>query len=169
MKLVEIEITDRDIARLFRNVDKTPGYGPRGDCWVWTAARNGLKGYGVMMFRRGGKHVKIYPHRLSYRIHNNKWPAEACCHSCDNRLCVNPEHLFSGTIADNNRDMMAKGRNMPTIGASRPTAKLTEAEVLEIRSLYESETYSQRGLATIFGISKSVVWGIVNRVYWKHI
>jgi hypothetical protein len=75
-------------------------------CWVWTASVNG-KGYGS--FGYGGR-VQL-AHRVSWQMHCGPIPPGLCvCHACDNPSCVRPDHLFLGTIKDNNRDRDRKGR-----------------------------------------------------------
>lgn len=96
-KLVSPEI------RFWRHVDK------RGDCWLWTGYRN-EKGYGHFVPVSGRSPVKAQ--RFAYQLAKGLIPPGLCvCHRCDTPACVRVEHLFLGTIADNNRDMIAKGRH----------------------------------------------------------
>jgi DNA invertase Pin-like site-specific DNA recombinase len=88
------------------------------------------------------------------------------CHHCDNKLCVNPRHLFLGTHADNMADMVSKGRQ--NIGVQNPCAKLTESDVRTVRSL-ASHGVKQSQVAMMFGIDQSTVSNIKNRKTWSHI
>lgn len=113
-----------------REVDPVTG------CWNWTGvvARNG---YGRIGIGQGRRDV----HRLSLEVfrHVSFVPGECALHRCDNPRCFNPDHLWIGTIADNNADMVAKGRNRngayPSPGESNPRAKLSERQVMQVRAL----------------------------------
>ncbi|QTH19753.1 HNH endonuclease [Rhizorhabdus wittichii] len=112
-------------------------------------------------------------HRLAYKIANGEDPGDLCvCHRCDVRACVNPAHLFLGTIAENNADMDAKGRrrtkSMP--GTASPNAKLTEQAVIAMRSQFRPGRRGDVPKASAqFGISKTQVARILRRKTWVHI
>lgn len=75
-------------------------------CWEWLGL---LHTTGYVRFRVGDK--KIYGHRYSYELKYGKIPEDLiCCHTCDNPICINPDHIFLGTKKDNIRDAMTKGR-----------------------------------------------------------
>lgn len=130
-------------------------------CWPWTGAVN-VDGYG-----RRGKPT-VYAHRHSWEIHNGRSLADDECvlHSCDNPSCVNPAHLSVGSKADNNRDRAAKGRSRDQHGERHNMAKLTEADVIEIRQL-DGESHSR--IAQRYGVSQTVVSAIKRRAAWAHV
>jgi hypothetical protein len=97
--------------RLERDSDKS------GDCWVWMGGRD-TNGYGTV----GGHRTWDRVHRVAYRLYVGPIPdGMFVCHRCDNPPCWRPEHLFLGTVGDNNRDMHAKGR-----GRALPAAVVEE-------------------------------------------
>jgi HNH endonuclease len=86
-------------------------------------------------------------------------------HRCDNRRCLNPNHLFLGTVRDNVRDMVEKGRHADCRGARNPNAKLTAADVRAIRRRWPAE--GQASLAREFGVWKTAIHKIVHREHWQ--
>jgi DNA-binding transcriptional regulator YiaG len=134
-------------------------------CWEWTASVNG-HGYGQIMTRENGRRRLLLAHRVSYLWHKGD-PGEMCVmHTCDNRKCVNPEHLTLGTRADNQRDMARKGRSAR--GERGGHARLTAPAVAEIRRL-RSSGVGQADLAARFGVSQPTISDIEHRRTWGHV
>lgn len=145
-----------DEERFWKKVDKS---GPNG-CWNWTAYRN-KKGYG--QFKFGCSTVPA--HRVSYALVHG-WPVVdwLVCHKCDNPSCVNPDHLFAGTVRDNAIDMARKGRGGSRWGGQ----KLAVPDVICIKARL------QRGakpapLAREYGVSIFTICKIKDGKIWKHV
>ncbi len=150
------------------------------NCWLWTGGilTDGYGGFGIMH----NKHLYSYrAHRVAYGlIHNQSIPSDVLvCHRCDNPLCVNPDHLFLGTPADNSKDMVQKGRSLKgqrkipsecARGEHHGRAKLTITEVQEIRTiLLQSNRPSYEEIGRQFGVNQSHIHRIAYRRVWKHI
>lgn len=155
------------VLRFWKNVQKQ-----ESGCWLWTGPEGG-RGYGV--FWVDGRLVRA--HRFSYEHHIGPIPhGLQVCHNCptgDNRLCVNPDHLFVGTQRDNVIDIYAKGRyhrRNPTSarGERAGAAKLTDDQVRAIRAAYAAGEY-QRVIAARYGVRQGAVWAICARKTWRHI
>lgn len=131
-------------------------------CWTWQGYIN-QAGYGQVRFQG---HVYL-AHRLSYEANVGPIPDDLfVCHECDNKPCVNPNHLFLGTAADNTHDMMAKDRH--AVGERSGMAKLTEEQVRLIRQL-KLDGISYRNLAQQFGVTIHNIKAVVCRKTWKHV
>lgn len=103
--------TSKDIQRFWIKVNKNgsvPKHCPElGQCWEWMASKMPF-GYGKFSHQS----ESVYAHRTVWEMINGSIPMNLnVLHKCDNPSCVNPEHLFLGTIGDNNRDRKAKGRH----------------------------------------------------------
>lgn len=88
-------------------------------------------------------------------------------HRCDVRNCVNPKHLFLGTLQENNRDMYKKGRY--ACGDTFPLSKLKQEDVRYIRRLVKDLGVTQQKLADRFGVARKTIDHIVHRRTWKHV
>ena len=133
-------------------------------CWEWNGGHDS-SGYGALGTATDGSKKA---HRVSYEHFKGDIPnGMLVCHSCDNRNCVNPEHLWLGSIANNNADRDAKKRQ--SRGSNSPQAKLTEQDVVRIRLLWSSGERNNTQLSKMFGVSSGRVSDIVNRKSWKHV
>lgn len=152
--------TRRPIAdRLWEKVDRSGG---PDACWPWTAARN--YGYGIIGITTTTVDRAT---RVIWRLMNGPIPAGMfVCHHCDNPPCCNPKHLFVGTHRDNMADCKSKGRNWFGRGETGGNARLTEAQVLQIRAMSGT---THREIAKLFGLNHKYVGMILRRKYWKHI
>jgi hypothetical protein len=139
----------------------TPG--AADDCWRWHGPLNGY-GYGLAQWI-GSRRWRA--HRLSYYLHFGPIPDDIqVLHKCDNPPCVNPNHLFLGTISNNMQDKTSKGRQMQ--GEQVPSSKLTDDDVRLIRSL-AANGILHRVIAHQFNLTRSAITNIVNRRSWQHI
>lgn len=129
-----------------------------GGCWLWTAGVN-RAGYGWFRFQRTG----FLAHRLSFYLANGFMP-EVVRHACDVPACVNPAHLLAGDHAANMQDAVDRGRT--TRGERNFFAKLTRAQVVEIRDRYAAGGVTQYALALEFGIKQPTVSNIVAGRFW---
>jgi len=137
--------------RFFENIEN------KEDCWIWKGAKTGK--YGVMFFKK-----TIKSHRFSYLIHKGKLEEGKCiCHTCDNPLCVNPDHLYQGTSKDNSRDAVER-RRLP-MGSKSHFSKLTEDQVKEILTSNEKQLH----LAEKYKVCKNTINDIKRRRSWKYV
>ena len=144
-----------DIARFFSKVSVD-----RQDrCWEWKGAFV-TDGYGT--FHVLGKHYLA--HRFSYMLANQEIDSDIIVrHKCDNRWCVNPYHLESGTHADNMSDRTMRGRTPR--GPRNGNAKLTEDDVRAIRK----DTRSSSKIAADYGVGSDTIRRIRSRRNWSYL
>ena len=132
-------------------------------CWIWQGQLNVCPrsgGYGC--FQLNGRPRRA--HRIAWIVYRGPIPPGMfVCHSCDNRACVNPKHLWLGTPKQNTADMMRKGRNIAPAGERNGNARLTSEQV----ALIFLARGSHAQIAARFGISLIHVGNIRTRRAWK--
>jgi len=182
-------LTSKDKSRFWAKVDKS---GPNG-CWLWTAAKD-KDGYG--RFQLQGR--PVYAQRVAYQLCVGPiGQGLLALHRCDNPPCVNPAHLFLGSVRDNAEDASTKGRaatgersgshthpecrayglrnarythpENTARGERSGASVLTEAQVVEIRSLYAAGKHSYSQLSSMFGPNKGHIGKIIRRELWTHV
>ena len=127
---------------------------PFSTCWWWTASIHS-SGYGQISSKDGPR----LAHRLSYELHKGEIPKGMfVCHTCDERLCVNPDHLWLGNNQDNVDDMCAKDRVRH--GEHHYASKFSKKLIEEVKAL--SVTMSQSKIGRKLGISQPYVCEIIN-------
>ncbi len=156
------------IDRFMRHVSPEPNSG----CWLWTGFLH--KGYGHFRMTTDTNDTQPPAHRAAWALFVGAIPdALIVCHRCDVRCCVNPEHLFLGTYADNMQDASKKGR-MDWKSSVRPglprgehhhDAKLSPRDVIEIRSSPASGSEA----AERYGVTQVTISRIRRRLTWRHI
>jgi hypothetical protein len=146
----------------FKTIDQRfdEKYAPdENGCLVWRTQED----YPRFFVSRG--YVKA--HRFAWERANGPPPAgTAVCHRCDNPRCVNVDHLFLGTHADNMRDKAAKGRSHRPIGAKNGRARITPGDVGEIRRL-RATGLSQQKIADLYGVSQMAISHLLRGDTWK--
>lgn len=133
------------------------------ECWLWTGAKN-HDGYGKLF--KGDRQFYAV-HRLSWEMHFGEIPVGmSVCHKCDVRACVNPNHFFLGTFADNMKDKVKKKRQSTNAGERNPRAKLNDYMVEQIKKLRETGMTQQK-IAEQFGVSQVAISLILRGKNWK--
>lgn len=148
--------TDEEAKAFFwANVDKTD------KCWLWRGSVT-TDGYGRYMYQKKGYST----HRLSWWLHHGELPPSMdVLHTCDNRLCINPAHLYLGTDVENARDCIARGRANKPKGEQHPRAKLNTAKVIAIRA----SNLPDKPLAKSYGVAPSLIYAVRARRIWRHV
>lgn len=141
---VSSESVSEMLVRFMAHVKKTDY------CWEWTAAKNGENGYGVFSI----KNRLVFAHRFSYKTFNGDIPKGLyVCHSCDNKVCINPGHLWLGTAKENIRDCIKKRRWY--------CGKLKKNNIDFIKEKYKNRELTQKALARMFSVDQRVISRVV--------
>lgn len=143
------------------------------DCWDWQSSINNdgygqfwIKGHSFNGFELSGK--QQLAHRISWLFKHGILPKEnLVCHTCDNRRCVNPNHLFLGSSQDNMNDKVVKGRAVggKLKGEEHGKSKLTQEQIIAIRK----SNFTQKTLAQIYNVKQNTISMIKNNKIWKHL
>ena len=139
-------------------------------CWIWTGAST-IFGYGIVFDGRispAGNHVPDGAHRVAYREKFGEIPnGKYVLHKCDVPSCVNPDHLFLGTQADNMKDKVAKGRSPR--GENHPRATVSNESVIKMRNEYARGGITIAELAEKYGIKRSTAQAIISGQSFKYL
>jgi len=146
------------VLRFWANVDKR---GP-DECWIWLLSINKKTGYGQFSPTHS---INKKSHRVAFEISKGSIGDKMVLHTCDNRKCCNPNHLFLGDQKINMADMVAKGRSPKPYGSLCGAAKLSESDVIQIRA----SGGPHKILASQYNVSESTISRILSRDIWRHI
>lgn len=117
-------------------------------------------GYGLFSINNQNRPA----HRIAYTLFRGEIPQDIqVCHTCDNRACVNPDHLFLGTLQENIADKVAKRRQAK--GTTIAQHKLTEDAVREIRATLRQTS----ALAEKYGVHRTLIQQIRSGKGWGHV
>lgn len=150
------DIPEKHIIRFFNKTKVTD------KCWIWTGYAD-PKGYGRIF------NPDMFAHRLSFVLFNEVTEINsdiAICHSCDNRICVNPLHLWSGSKSQNIKDMWQKNRGAK--GSKHGSAVINENIVLQIRELL-ARNVTGLEIARRLNIGPNIVYKIKHNRKWRHV
>jgi hypothetical protein len=140
---------------------------PETGCLEWQGHKDDW-GYGVYVLGGRENRKSWKAHRLSWRLQKGEIPADLCVlHKCDNPCCINVDHLFLGTNADNVLDRDTKGRGADHSGELNGKSILTAEQVQLIRARYVPKKVTRKHLAAEFGVSVSAIKKVVNYVNWR--
>lgn len=153
---------------ILENIKKQSApYENMNECWIWQRTINFRNGYGVFSLNK----KTIMAHRSSFQIFGGELTKEKplVCHKCDIKICVNPEHLYAGSYADNLTDSYNRTDRARTQAygefSPKPNAKLTPIQVKEIRKIGCGKP--QREIAKQFSVSQRTIGRILHRNSWK--
>jgi hypothetical protein len=137
---------------------------PNSGCWLWDGGW--CKGYGVISTGTG-KAKQLLATHVSLALHGRPKPGASlqACHHCDMPACVNPDHLYWGTVAQNRADMFRRQRANLPIGSGHVNSKLTEDDVRLIRA----SSKGHKALAQEFLVCRQLISRIKSGQGWNHV
>ena len=158
-------VDEKTLIKFYSNIEDIDN-----EHWIWIGSRDKDE-YGWIY--TNGKQWKA--HRFSYSVFIGDIEENLLvCHKCDITSCVKPDHLFQGTIQDNNRDTVLKGRHNSGSKEGKVASReshgrthLTEEDVQEIRDLYKTGCYTHLELSGQFDIAPTTVGAIIRKINWK--
>jgi len=156
IKTTSIQIDEKSASRFNSRAKRI-----NGDCVEWGGFID-RDGYGRFSVNK----VSRFAHRIAWVMANGDIPdGLLVCHTCDNRKCVNPAHLFLGTASENGKNAGSKRRICGTRGEKHGRAKLTEEDVKAIRL----DTRILRVIAEAYGVSNVTIFDVKTFKNWKHV
>lgn len=157
---MSMRLTPKQLNNFWSKVHKRPD-----GVWEWTGSRVPF-GHGQFLLN----YKPTYAHRISWELANGPIPTGMCVlHKNDIPYDVNPDNLFLGTIADNNKDRDLKNRQNAAKGGVHGLAKLTEQQVHTLRYWYATKLFTQKQLALSFKIGQSQVNKVILNKQWGHL
>lgn len=145
--------------RFWRHVEKTE------TCWLWTGSRD-RKGYGRFYVEEDGTTISSLATHASWFLEHGRWPSLWLLHRCDNPPCIRPLHLYEGTVKENARDAVERGRAI--FGDRSGRAKLSNSLALQIFHRAKAGE-KQRNIARQLNVSESTVSMIVRGRTWQKV
>jgi len=155
-RVIELGAKPSATTRLMTRFRRNPGQ----KCWEHVVT---LGGSGYPQITINFRPYLLTRLSLELKLGRQLEPGECALHKCDNRACINPDHLFVGTKADNCHDRHAKGRTC--IGVNQPRRKLWPQQIQAILASSEGS----RPLAKKYGVCPTLIKNIRNRRTWKHV
>ena len=159
-----MNIIQTDIERFWQKINFPNDH--INECWEWTACIHKVKGYG----RFGVDGRIVDSHVFSYIIHFGDRNGLYVLHKCNNRSCVNPNHLYLGTQLDNMKDRRNANHYYSQVGSKNPNSKLNEDKVKEmLTKIWNNEFATIKEVANYYGVSRECIYPILSGRKWTQI